>query len=649
MRSQRPVLVLLAVFLWAALPARAPAQEQELHWRELAVTAHLDAEGRLRIEERQAMVFTGDWNGGKRSFALGAAQDVEVHGITRIDPATGEARKLVEGDLDQVDRYGWTDGNTLRWRSRLPNDPPFDGTEIVYVLDYTLDEVLVPRRGSYFLDHEFVFTDREGDIEHFSLDLTLDPVWKPAGPLDRHHEAGPLSPGEGFQVEAELLYQGEGHPAGAARVPPLEARLALFALALGAIGFLYLRFRRGEAARGRYDRVEAPADWDEAWLQENLFDLKAEEAGTLWDQEVGPPEVSALLARLVAEGKLESEVRPKRRWFGKDILVLRLKTPNGLDDFHSYERDLLYGLFGHYDRETDTEKVRERHKASGFDPAKTIEKDLRRKIAKNHPELREKPRRGGWRLTRNLALTALAVFVAEAVLRPSSLLALIWMIPLGLVFGVGLAQAVRFRKSTRRLDLASLRFVLPGLFVLAGCLFVATSHDLLDWGFLNLHPGLLGSLALALVPVAVFSSYFNRARTLESRETVHRRQLLGKARRMLKREIRRERPRLRDEWFPYLLAFGLQRQVDRWFRAFGGEARRGTGFGSGSAASSFGGGSGGGGWTGGGGAFGGAGATSSWAAAAAGMGAGVSAPSSSGGGGGGGGGSSSGGGGGGGW
>lgn len=114
-----------------------------------------------------------------------------------------------------------------------------------------------------------------------------------------------------------------------------------------------------------------------------------------------------------------------------------------------------------------------------------------------------------------------------------------------------------------------------------------------------------------------------------------------------RQQLRLPQPALRDEWFPYLLAFGLGRHADRWFRAFGSAtstAHAGTSSwssgSSGSASSSS--------WTGGGGAFGGAGATGSWAVAAASVSAGVSAPGS-GGSGGGGGGSSSGGGGGGGW
>ncbi|HYO77144.1 MAG TPA: hypothetical protein VE010_11830, partial [Thermoanaerobaculia bacterium] len=109
-------------------------------------------------------------------------------------------------------------------------------------------------------------------------------------------------------------------------------------------------------------------------------------------------------------------------------------------------------------------------------------------------------------------------------------------------------------------------------------------------------------------------------------------------------------PELRDEWFPYVLAFGLGPQVDRWFSSFGATSSSSSSFASSSFSSSSSSSSSTPSWTGGGGAFGGAGASGSWALAAGAMAAGVSAPSSSGSGSSGGGGSSSsGGGGGGGW
>jgi len=144
-----------------------------------------------------------------------------------------------------------------------------------------------------------------------------------------------------------------------------------------------------------------------------------------------------------------------------------------------------------------------------------------------------------------------------------------------------------------------------------------------------------------------------------SAENVRRRRRFLAARNYLQRELRETSPRLEDAWLPYLLAFGLGPDVDRWFKVSGSAATASasTGLSGGSHGhSSVPGTSA---WTGGGGgAFGGAGATGSWVSAVGTLAAGVAAPSSSGsssgggssgGGGGGGGGGSSGGGGGGGW
>jgi hypothetical protein len=169
-------------FLLCLILSAAPAalgQEKKLSWRAMDVQARLDAAGRLHVTERQAMLFTGDWNGGERVFRVLPGQTLKLESLTRVDAATGEKKALSEGDLSQMDRYGWKDPQTLRWRSRLPSDPPFDNTEIDYEIAYTLSGILVRQGDDYVLDHDFAFPDRVGSIETFSLDLTLDPAWQP--------------------------------------------------------------------------------------------------------------------------------------------------------------------------------------------------------------------------------------------------------------------------------------------------------------------------------------------------------------------------------------------------------------------------------------------------------------------------------------
>ena len=137
-----------------------PHPPARLHWRSIEVRATLDGDGLLHVLERQNIVFDGDWNGGERRFRLRPGQQLTLAGVTRIDPETGAKTQLADGSLSQVDAYSFVDSKTLRWRSRLPSDPPFSNREIDYVLDYTLSGILEKRGGTYRLDHDFVFPER---------------------------------------------------------------------------------------------------------------------------------------------------------------------------------------------------------------------------------------------------------------------------------------------------------------------------------------------------------------------------------------------------------------------------------------------------------------------------------------------------------
>jgi uncharacterized membrane protein YgcG len=640
---------LAASFLLAlVLPGTALAEAKSLHWAELAVHARLDAGGVLHVEERHVMVFTGDWNGGERRFNLRLGQRLTLQQLRRIDPATGSARPLVEGDLGQVDHYAWADHDTLRWRSRRPADPPFQETAIPYVLDYTLSGVLEKSGGLYHLWHDFAFPERSGEIVKFSLDLALDPAWRPVAEVPGHLERRDLPPGESVLVKADLAYQGaaEDRLAGIRAATPTPLRAVFFAAALLAMILLFHQFQRGEAALGRFTPPAVPPAWDDAWLRDNVFLYRPEEVGALWDRKVGAPEVAAVLARLVGEGKLASEVRSRRGLLGKDVLHLTLKRDRGV--FEGYERQLIDKLFFDGRTETDTDIVRKHYEQRGFDPASTIRGDLEKRL-RTHAELKGANRPGGGRRTLGLFLATFALFGLDCLhgWEQSLILALIVIFGVAWLYGAGMFAAFAWRSRTERLDTAALGFVFPELGILALCLLATFFDDWFPARFLA-RPGLFGDLALALLPVATWSSLLNNARSRETGPALHRRQLLAAARRMFQRELEQRQPRLHDEWLPYLLAFGLHHDVDRWFRAFGGARASGGGIAAATSSSSFGaaGTAGGDGWTGGGGSFGGAGASASWAAAATGLAAGVSAPSSSGGGGGGGGGSSGGGGGG---
>ena len=174
-------MLLVSLMLWCIAAGAQPA-ERELHWDALDVEAHLNADGVLDVIERHTMVFTGDWNGGERVFNVRPRQKLEFVSLERLDARTGSPHSQETSVPDNVDEFTWADRRTLRWRSRLPSDPPFANSRLTYVLHYSrcaqLSGILLNEE-QYWIDHDFAFPNRPGPIAHFTLNLDLDPAWQP--------------------------------------------------------------------------------------------------------------------------------------------------------------------------------------------------------------------------------------------------------------------------------------------------------------------------------------------------------------------------------------------------------------------------------------------------------------------------------------
>jgi uncharacterized membrane protein YgcG len=628
--------ILLIVAAWA-FPVAVPADAKELTWRELDVRARLETDGTLSVSERQAMLFTGDWNGGERTFHTRLGQSLHLDGIFRRDGAEDaeDWRALSPGSLDRVDQWDWSGRDVLRWRSRLPSDPEFDSTEIQYRIDYRITGVLARHGESWVLDHDFAFADRVGSIETFRLELDLAPEWSVSGatpPL--RFAGGPLVPGVGQVVTLELRYGGQGLPALAtARRAPTALRTAAPLVALlGVVALGFWALRR-ERAVGRFAALPPRDTVDRAWLREHVFSLPPEEIGAAWDRDVGAAEVAAMLARLQLEGKISSRVEGRRFLLAKPILHLELLVDRSR--FDEAERKLIDGLFPAGDK-TDTHLLRSHYRRSGFDPAGAIRAALLGRLGRR-PGFAGSRARPSRRPSVVLLLAGVLGCGVAILLAPQDG-GVVVALAGALVFFWLPAYAAAFRNRNRVVGIgASGAVMLVGL--LGGLFAFARLAGLPGQSAISVLAGLALLLGLARTVATALQ-------TREDQAAIARRRDLALARAWLAAELRRQQPDLADSATPYLIAFGLAPQIDRWFRAHGAAsavAARSTGsFGSGA-----GGGGGGGSWTGGGGAFGGAGATASWAMAATAMSAGVSAASSSSGGGGGGG--SSGGGGGGGW
>lgn len=630
------VLVTLFVFFAASY---ASADSRTLRWSRLAVTAHLDADGRLHVQERHSIVFNGDWNGGERTFRKRLENVLHLDRISRID-ASGRVIPLhKDKPLRHVDDYGWADSNTVRWRSRLPSDPPFQNREITYLLEYTDANILIPTDGSYLLDHNFGLPDLPWPIDAYSLDLSLDPAWQPLDSVPKNIARSNAPHGENVTVTAHLRHAGAAPPAAVNLGAPAPLRYALLALLLAGSAFFGWQFWRRERALGRFEPLPDPASIDRRWLDEHVFKFLPEVVGAAWDDRTGAAEVAAVIARLVHEGKLSSRIE-KRGFFKNDELVLTLLRQK--DSFGGYEASLVKALFIEGDT-TSTEKIKAHYKKKGFDPVSKIRKPLQGKVRQmagqnGAPKI-------GWKPTLIFAVAGLILLVLGGFAGPLNIVgAIVATCIVVALYVAGLFGAIDYRRRLSNLGLFAVEFIPAILLILA----VPAILLLRVVGF-RFNTFMLSGLVL--VSLAAIRSIFDLAKSRDAGDRLENRRRLTAARDYFARELRRPNPALDDAWFPYLLAFGLGANADRWFRSFGGKSgvassSRST-FASSSESTLGSSSSSGSGWTGGGGAFGGAGASGTWAVAAAGLAAGVASPGSGGSGGGGGG--SSGGGGGGGW
>lgn len=642
----------LGLSLGLLLAGPATLLARSLHWPSMDVIAKLEADGDLRVTEVLVYEFDGDWNGGERSLDLRSGQSVTVHGITRIDPATGTRTTLAYGSLDEVDNWLETSTGVLRWRSRLPSDPSFDKRSITYEIDYTYRGAVVRDGDQLRIAHDFAFPNRPGSIDRFTLTLDVDPAWQVAFLTPLKREAENLRPGDGLVVALELTYAGDLeslHTVNPAQIAnsasgepvmltaPRPTRWLILQVLIGASILLVVLFLGRETFLGRFEPVDS-TPVDRAWLEREIFAHKPEVIGAAWDESVSNSEVAATLMRLQSEGKIEATFGAESG--GSPSFSMRRLRP--ISSFEGYEKALLEGYFFSGDTVTNTE-LKSHYLASGFNPVPLIQTEV---LAKVSELFGDPPRKTimGW--------LGCPLFLAG----PGLVVAGLWHSELKLpglflsVFSIlflSIFSSVLGSQFAKRVDRGM--FFLVSLGTLSGIAVGVAAW--MVWRAMFPALTLWGIAAAGIFPLF---SFLSTARTTRGRKAMEGRKRLVRARKHIERELSEANPALDDAWYPWIVAFGLETNVTKWADSFGGQGSgidhhhsRSRSFDSSSSSSSGFSNSSGSSWSGGGGAFGGAGASGAWAAAAT----SIASPSSSSsdGSSGGGGSSSSGGGGGGGW
>lgn len=607
------------LLFFALLFFASAAYSKSLYWRAVDVDARLDGDGVLHVVETQTYVFDGDWNGGERRFDIRTGQTMQLEGVDRVDGTNIVA--LTRGDLAAVDHYDLLADWTLRWRSRRADDPPFENKELTYRIRYTLSGMLRGRDNHYRLAHDFAFPDRPGVIQHFTLHFTLDPLWTGIE-SPQNIDQRDLEPGRSVIVRGELAYRGAAAPGGVIVPPSPWVGYGLLALLAVGIGALVLRFLMIERKLGRFGNLTPAEAIDQAWLDATIFSLPPEVVGAAWDGKVGAPEVGAILASLAYEKQIETSV--ERRFPRKPKLTMRLLVDRA--SIADYRGKVINKLFFGGRKNTDTDAVRKHYADKGLDLAEVIRMPIEQRLERlPNSKWSVKTKTVNWQFDAFAVVAAFALLVAAGVTGGDGDQ---WLAGSESIYGLGVLvfASVAARFHSRAIDRLAWRFALVIAFALP--LVIETAQLLLEApDYLMSASALAAAVAWTL---ALLNLILDALRIDEAPEKIALRKKMLSAREYFAKQLRSATPKLRDDWFPYLLAFGLGSHVDSWFRSYGraGEGSETDSLSSSSNTSSFsaseapt--------WSGGGGTFGGGGASGSWAAAAAAVGAVVSSSSSS--------------------
>jgi uncharacterized membrane protein YgcG len=625
----RTSITTLLFFIAVVFGEPAAAQDRSLYWDAMTVHVQVDAQGMLHVTERQSIVFDGAWNGGERSFELRSWQSLSLQGIAEIDPQTQARTPLREdSDLDDVGDYR-LDGTVLRWRARSADDPPFANTTKTYEIAYSIAGTLFREGDHYVLEHDLAFPERSGTIRTFDATLELDPAWQGDNVPTRWHEEN-LQPGEHVFAHASLRHVGVEQPTAVARemaIPTTSGSPMLrYGLLGGMIVFMLaqiIALLRREKQHGRLEPPIPLDEIDERWLRDNVFDRAPEVVGAAWDLDTAESEVAALLARLAQQGALKTEVRSTGSgWFKRDVMYMELLCER--DRLAAHERELIDKLFIGGSRMTDTDKIRKHYSKSGFTPAEYIKKGIEAQLPMIFANRLAIPL---WaRLTTAALLVAAIVTLVISMIGAPGIEAAV-MPAVFVLFGLfvlSIVFAYLYRANVYELRGRMLR-TLIGL----GAMYGVVAFLLLA-GVVALIP--LAMVGVTLWALGLMNSVFNMMRVRERNESLQLRRKLSSARAYFERELKSPSPALKDEWFPYLLAFGLGPKIDKWFKKIAPASTRamtrtstvtGGGSSSGSASAPPT-------WTGGGGTFGGGGASGAWSSAVGSIAGGVAKPSSSG-------------------
>ncbi|MCG9875899.1 MAG: DUF2207 domain-containing protein [Leptospiraceae bacterium] len=343
---KRKLLPFTFLFLSLFINSSIYSQSKTLDWNSIQVDATLKNNGNLKVSETQSILFNGDWNGAYRKFDLGLGQKIHFQSL-EIFRADGKWETLSNNSIDNVDSYLWYPLESMvKWRSRNPFDPVFDQKVITYRLNYEYEYILNSLSNSEFqLDHDFGFSDRIGNINAFTVNLSWEDNWDLYQGSDQAwskdlnqqsaltiHASRALAPGEkmivkvrfNYKADEALLNQRSVWKEYAVRILHFFL-LTILALCLSALIYLYCK------KRGFFAEPIGIKTWKE--FESFLTDLSPEEVAILSEKGL----VASWMTRLIQEKKLEFSTKEKEEKILRRLVNLEL--------FREEDQTILKALF----------------------------------------------------------------------------------------------------------------------------------------------------------------------------------------------------------------------------------------------------------------------------------------------------------------
>ncbi|MET0552730.1 MAG: hypothetical protein ABW221_06815 [Vicinamibacteria bacterium] len=330
---------------------------------------------------------------------------------------------------------------------------------------------------------------------------------------------------------------------------------------IAAASALYAHFLASEILRGRFARIDPRAPEDDGWLAANL--PRPAEAAGAWDDVLGATEVAATLARLSQDGRLRSRASGD----GHDLVVTLVAAREA---FSGHERALVDRIFPGDWNETSTTMLVHKNKGT-FKLAPVVRPGLKQRVA----EVLGAPVPAWPRWIAPVAAFAAAAFFVWSNGAPPAQVP-IRLVLAGLVFAApGLLIA---RLARRRIDwgIRALAAATAAPLVVLGLAWPIAGDPSRAQAFVDVpaDAGLLAAIQAAVVCCALgwTAVLLNAARTRHRAAGIAARKRLAAVRLFFATELGRPHPRLRDEWFPYVVALGLREPSRRWIVVHGAGA-----------------------------------------------------------------------------